>query len=160
MELKQLISSVITEKPPSRSINEFVFLCRKIALVQLKRKLSSGRLHSEFFKSSPDDLAIDCIADLFQQDDSGTFVQIKTYFESLSLDNISKKDLLTHLRRFVFALSIYNTLGQRVALLLDEKQEAGYHEVTLDGAMLTSGVYFYRLHAGNFTSVQKMLLVK
>ncbi len=103
MEIKQLISSVITEKPQSRSINEFVFLCRKIALVQIRRKLSSGRLHSEFFKSSPDDLAIDCIADLFQQDDSGTFVQIKTYFESLSLGNISEKDLLTHLRRLVFA---------------------------------------------------------
>jgi len=103
MEIKQLISSVITEKPPSRSINEFIFLCRKIALVQIRRKLSSGRLHSEFFKSSPDDLAIDCIADLFQQDDSGTFIQIKTYFESLSFENISEKDLLTHLRRLVFA---------------------------------------------------------
>ena len=103
MEIKQLISSLITEKPPSRSINEFVFLCRKIALVQIRRKLSSGRLHSEFFKSSPDDLAIDCIADLFQQDDSGTFIQIKTYFESLSFENISEKDLLTHLRRLVFA---------------------------------------------------------
>ena len=103
MELKQLISSVITEKPPSRSINEFVFLCRKIAIVQIKRKLSSRRLPSEFFKSSPADLAIDCIADLFQQDDAGTFIQIKTYFESLSLDNISEKDLLTHLRRLVFA---------------------------------------------------------
>ena len=103
MELKQLISSVITEKPQSRSINEFVFLCRKIALVQIRRKLNSGRLHSGFFKSSPDDLAIDCIADLFQQDDSDAFIQIKTYFESLSLDNISEKDLLTHLRRLVFA---------------------------------------------------------
>ncbi len=103
MELKQLISSVITEKPPSRSINEFVFLCRKIALVLIRRKLNSGRLHSGFFKSSPDDLAIDCIADLFQQDDSGTLIQIKTYFESLSLENISEKDLLTHLRRLVFA---------------------------------------------------------
>jgi hypothetical protein len=103
MELKQLIVDLCLENPSSRIINEFVFLCRKIALVQIRRKLNSGRLHSEFFKSSPDDLAIDCIADLFQQDDSGTFVQIKIYFESLSLDNISEKDLLTHLRRLVFA---------------------------------------------------------
>ena len=51
-------------------------------------------------------------------------------------------------------LSVYNTLGQRVALLLDEKQEAGYHEVTFDASRLTCGMYFYRLQACNFTSVK------
>lgn len=103
MELKQFITDLRSGNPSPRIVNEFVFVCRKIALVQVKRKLSSGRLHTEFFKSPPDDIALDCIADLFQQDDSGTFIQIKTYFESLSLDNISEKDLLTHLRRLVFA---------------------------------------------------------
>lgn len=103
MELKQLITDLRSGNPAPRIINEFVFICRKIALVQVKRKLSSGRLHTEYFKSPPDDIALDCIADLFQQDNSGNLIQIKTYFESLSLDNISEKDLLTHLRRLVFA---------------------------------------------------------
>jgi len=57
-------------------------------------------------------------------------------------------------------LSVFNTLGQRVALLVDEKQEAGYREVTFDASRLTSGMYFYRLQAGNFNSVKKMSLVK
>jgi hypothetical protein len=65
-------------------------------------------------------------------------------------------------------LSVYNTLGQRVALLVDEKQEAGYHEVTFDGAKLTSGMYFYRLQAGDpstssgrvYTETKKLLLLK
>ena len=65
-------------------------------------------------------------------------------------------------------LSVYNTLGQRVALLVDDKQAAGYHEVTFDGAGLTSGVYFYRLQAGNpstssgrvYTETKKLLLLK
>jgi hypothetical protein len=102
MELKQLITDLRSGNPAPRIVNEFVFVCRKIALVQVKRKLNSGRLHTEFFKSPPDDIALDCIADLFQQDNSGNLIQIKTYFDSLSLDNISEKDLLTHLRRLVF----------------------------------------------------------
>jgi hypothetical protein len=70
MDLEQLISDLRSENPSPRIINEFIHLCRKIALIQIRRKLSNGRLHAEFFKTSPDDLAIDCIADLFQQDDS------------------------------------------------------------------------------------------
>jgi len=57
-------------------------------------------------------------------------------------------------------LSIYNTLSQGVALLVDEKQEAGYHEVNFSAAGLTSGVYFYRLQAGDYNETQKLLLMK
>ncbi len=57
-------------------------------------------------------------------------------------------------------MSVYNTLGQCVVLLVDEKQEAGYHEVTFDGSGLTSGVYFYRLQAGDFVQTKKLLLMK
>jgi len=42
-------------------------------------------------------------------------------------------------------LTIHNTLGQQVALLVQGDQEAGYHEVKLDGSRLSSGVYFYRI---------------
>ena len=51
-------------------------------------------------------------------------------------------------------LSVFNTLGQRVALLVDGKQEAGYHEVTFEGSGLTSGVYFYRLQARSINEQQ------
>lgn len=52
------------------------------------------------------------------------------------------------------SLSVFNTLSQRVALLVDGKQEAGYHEVTFDGSGLTSGVYFYRLQAHSINEQQ------
>ncbi|MFI5252704.1 MAG: LamG-like jellyroll fold domain-containing protein [Bacteroidota bacterium] len=57
-------------------------------------------------------------------------------------------------------LSVYNTLGERVALLVDGQEQAGYHNVTLHGEALSSGVYFYRINAGSFTDVKKLLLMK
>jgi hypothetical protein len=57
-------------------------------------------------------------------------------------------------------LVVYNTLGQRVATLIDEPAPAGYHQVRLDAKGLASGVYFYRLTAGRFTQTRKMVLLK
>jgi hypothetical protein len=57
-------------------------------------------------------------------------------------------------------LEVYNLLGQRVAVLLDEPQKAGYHEIVFQGQALPSGVYFYRLHAGSFVQTRRMTLVR
>jgi hypothetical protein len=57
-------------------------------------------------------------------------------------------------------LTVYSTLGQRIAILQDGKQDAGSHEVRFDGANLPSGVYFYRMQAGPFTETKKLLLVQ
>ncbi len=57
-------------------------------------------------------------------------------------------------------LSVYNTLGQVVAALVNESQEAGYRSVSFDAAGIPSGVYVYRITAGSFTDVKKMLLLK
>ena len=58
------------------------------------------------------------------------------------------------------SLIIYNTLGQRIAELVNGDIEAGYHEVQFDGRNLASGVYFYRLTAGSFVETRKLLLVR
>jgi hypothetical protein len=57
-------------------------------------------------------------------------------------------------------LAVYNTLGQRVAALVQGQQEAGSYEVRVDGSNLASGVYFYRLQAGNFVQTKKLLLLR
>ncbi len=57
-------------------------------------------------------------------------------------------------------LKVYDILGRVVATLVSEKQNAGNYSVTFDGGRLASGVYFYRLTAGNFVSVKKLVLVK
>jgi hypothetical protein len=57
-------------------------------------------------------------------------------------------------------LAVFNTLGQRVATLVQGEQEAGYHEVLFDASNLSSGVYLYRLTAGGFVEARKLLLVR
>ncbi len=58
------------------------------------------------------------------------------------------------------SMKIYNILGQEVATLVNQHQIAGNYTVTFDASRLASGVYFYRLNAGSFTAVKKMLLLK
>jgi hypothetical protein len=58
------------------------------------------------------------------------------------------------------SVTVYNLSGRMVANLVEGWQPAGAHEVTFDGSKLSSGQYFVRLQAGDFTAVQKMVLVK
>lgn len=58
------------------------------------------------------------------------------------------------------SLVIYDILGREVAVLVDGEIGAGYHQVMFDGSKLSSGMYFYKLTAGNFTQINKMLLLK
>ncbi len=57
-------------------------------------------------------------------------------------------------------LKVYNLAGQEVATLLDEPREAGMHTVQWNASGLPSGVYFYRLQAGEFEETRKLLLMR
>jgi len=57
-------------------------------------------------------------------------------------------------------LEVYNLLGERVALLVDEHQSAGFHEAVFTDPGWASGVYIYRLTAGDFTATKKLMLLK
>jgi hypothetical protein len=63
-------------------------------------------------------------------------------------------------QRSTVSLSIFNTLGQRVATLVKGEQEAGYHEVMFNATGFSSGIYFYRMTAGNFVETKKLLLLR
>jgi hypothetical protein len=58
------------------------------------------------------------------------------------------------------SLCVYNTLGQLINVLVDESKPAGAFSAQFDAATLPSGVYFYRLQAGEFTQTRKLLLVR
>jgi len=57
-------------------------------------------------------------------------------------------------------LVIYDVLGNQVATLVNEEKAAGNYEVNFNAKKLTSGIYFYKLTAGNFTVNKKMILLK
>ena len=58
------------------------------------------------------------------------------------------------------SLIVYNLLGQEIIKLVKGKFDAGYHKITWDASNKASGLYFYRLQAGDFIQTRKMVLLK
>jgi len=57
-------------------------------------------------------------------------------------------------------LEVYNTLGQRVATLVDSRQQTGYRSIVWDASEVSSGLFIYKLTAGDYTETRRMMLVK
>jgi hypothetical protein len=57
-------------------------------------------------------------------------------------------------------LKVFDISGKEVITLVNERRDAGNYDVSFNGAGLSSGMYFYRINAGSFTKVMKMVLVK
>lgn len=57
-------------------------------------------------------------------------------------------------------LAIYDVTGQQVKVLESSQQNAGLHRITVDGADMAAGMYFYKLTAGNTSKIKKMVLIK
>ena len=72
-----------------------------------------------------------------------------------SIPTVTGKEPIVHV-----TLTVYNSLGQKVATLLNKAQKPGNYMVNFNASNMTSGVYFYRLTAGNFVATKKMILIK
>jgi len=57
-------------------------------------------------------------------------------------------------------LNVFDILGNEIATLVNEYKPAGKYEVDFDGSRLASGIYFYKLTAGNYSKVMKMMLLR
>ena len=57
-------------------------------------------------------------------------------------------------------LEIFDLLGRKVATMVDNVQQAGEHTVVFSASSLPSGIYFYRLSAGSFSQIRRMVLIK
>lgn len=57
-------------------------------------------------------------------------------------------------------LKVYDVLGREVAALAEGENHAGYYETLFDASYLGSGVYFYKLQAGSYSAVRKLVVVK
>ena len=58
------------------------------------------------------------------------------------------------------SLRVYDISGKMVKTLVSENKKAGYHEINFNASGLSSGAYFYKIEAGDFSDVKKMILVK
>jgi hypothetical protein len=57
-------------------------------------------------------------------------------------------------------IKIYNTIGEEVAILVNEVKQVGNYESQFNATSLPSGIYFYKLQAGSFVETKKMVLMK
>ena len=57
-------------------------------------------------------------------------------------------------------IEIYNMLGKLMKTLVNENQEAGSYKINFDASRLSSGIYYYKIQAGNFIKTKRMLLLK
>jgi hypothetical protein len=57
-------------------------------------------------------------------------------------------------------LVVYDALGKEVATLVNEKLQPGEYETSFDGSKLSSGIYFYKLSAGDYQETKRMVLIK
>jgi hypothetical protein len=94
------------------------------------------------------------------------FINNTPYIFSLSQNypnpfNPSTEIRFTIPKSTAVTLKVYNLLGQVVAVLINnEFKEAGSHLVEFDGSNLASGIYIYKIEAGNFAQSRKMVLIK
>ena len=62
--------------------------------------------------------------------------------------------------RSMIKLSVYNIIGQEIAILVNEEKEAGAYSIEFNAASLTSGIYIYKLQSKNFAETRKMVLLR
>jgi len=77
-----------------------------------------------------------------------------------TIPNVGTSFLSASGRMKFVKLKVYDILGNEVATLVNEEKQAGSYEVEFNASKLPSGVYFYRLQAGDFVSTKKLMVLK
>jgi hypothetical protein len=57
-------------------------------------------------------------------------------------------------------IKIYDIIGKEISTLINRTQNAGYYEVNFNAGKLSSGIYFYKMVAGDFVSIKKLVVLK
>jgi len=57
-------------------------------------------------------------------------------------------------------ITIYNSVGKEVGVIANRNFGAGYHKITWNASNMATGVYFYEMKAGNFSKINKLMLIK
>ncbi len=101
MTVKEILLEVLYS--PRKNPKLLTEHCQIIALAYLKMKVKSGNSFITSLGTTLDDLALDCIADLFERDEQGRFLHFESYFGKGQLSELSEVELQSRLRRLVFS---------------------------------------------------------
>ena len=63
-------------------------------------------------------------------------------------------------RASLVSLKVYDVLGREISVLVNDRKDVGVHEVKFDGSNLASGMYFYRLQAGEFVQTKRLIILE
>lgn len=102
-DLTDTVSGIRNGDADRREIDQFVALCHRMAVAYLGKKARGGQLDPDFFGLDLEDLAMDCIASLFERDGEGRFVQLQDYFEDKVDPDTPNEVLVSHTRRLIFS---------------------------------------------------------
>jgi hypothetical protein len=98
-----LLKASLDGEASPRDINALVNIAHRMAIIRLRQLISSGRLHLQSFPVRLESVALDCIAEVFERDADGRFVEIEDFFSAdRDLGSLKPDDALYHFRTFLF----------------------------------------------------------
>lgn len=100
--LREILIAVLGNSCRREQLNQLIKVSHSLANSFIGSKTTAGNL-SMVSGLTTSDLAYDCIAELFQQDSEGNYIQLKAYFAGLSIAMSRDEEILAHLRRLVFS---------------------------------------------------------
>ncbi len=100
---KRLIQWLLEEGTDQRHVTRCAHKFNRIAMSYLKQKISRGTLSMNRIQLPLKDFAWDCVAGLFERDESGRYVQLQTYFKQYDLEGMTDQEVYSVCRRLVFS---------------------------------------------------------
>lgn len=101
--LQHAVASILSDRPHRLAVSTLVTCCHRFALAYLFKKVRHGNFPGQVTGLSVDDLALDCIAEIFQRDGNGQFCVLHTYLKSHECVPSTDDELQIALRRLVFS---------------------------------------------------------
>lgn len=101
--LRAQLASVLSDSPLPSHIRGFIETCHAMAVVCLRGRLRSDNHHPSTTGLTIEDIAIDCLASLFERTTGGEFRLLRHYYEAARWDRLSDPELLSCTRRLVFS---------------------------------------------------------
>ncbi len=101
--LKSTLSALLSESPSQQSQREFLTFCHNLALLCVRRKVKNTRNNPAFAGMSFEQLAWECIADLFERNETGAFPKLRAYFSVQAWEQQNEGELESLTRRLIFS---------------------------------------------------------